>query len=217
MAKKMLVALLCMCFGIGTLAGCGSEEVQHEETKTSNVETKESESAIDSSEIVKEEPKEPVTINYYYMNGVGEQQYTNQVEDVLNEILKGMEGYEHITIDLHPSKDFATDFTLAQAAGEQIDLVATFGLDLNTLIPNGDFLPLDDLLENNPAVVSEYPDWLVDMGKMYGSQYVIPSYQQAANEMFVYMPVKYLDMYYSKTGKTEEDIRKILNSGSIEE
>lgn len=159
-----------------------------------------------------EGPKDPVTITYYYTNGVGEQQYTTQVEEKLNEILKTMEGYEHISIDLVPTKN-AQDFTLAQASGEQIDLVATYGLDFVTMVANGDFMPLEDLLAAHPEVVSEIPEWLVDTGKVHGTLYQIPAYQQCAAMYMWRIPKVFLD----STGKTAEDVRAILWNGTLED
>lgn len=212
--KKKLIAALLAASMLLSMIGCGKEA---EKDKTQAENTTETVGTEGSEETETAEPKEPVTITYRYCNMVGEQEYTDQVEEKLNEILKGIDGYEHITIDLIPGNDYATEFTLAQASGEQIDLFSTFGLDMTTLVSNGDVMSLEDLLAAHPGVVSDIPDWLVEMGKIFGTQYMIPTYQQAAKLMFLYMPTVYLDMYYEATNSTREDVANTLQYGTIDE
>lgn len=213
--KKRIVAVLLAAAMVVGCAGCGNTEQKGMEVSKESVVEASTQKA--SSEVVEEEPKEPVTICYYYKNGVGEQQYTTQVEEKLNEILKGIEGYEHISIDLVPCNDYPTEFTLAQASGAQIDMFATYGLDLGTLVSNGDIIPLDDLLAEFPYVTSEIPDWLVEMGAVDGVQYMIPAYQQAVKINYHFGPAAYFDMYKEVTGKTDEDIADVIAWGSVAE
>jgi len=213
MKKRVFAALLAAIMAIGVV-GCGNQNEKSSEVITETVESqKESETA---SEVVVPEVKDPVTIHYWYRNGVGEQQYTADVEKVLNDMLKEMEGYEHISIDLHPTKNMATEFTLAQAEGAPIDLVAVYGLDTVSMISNGDFIAIDDLMAQYPDTISELPDWMVDFGKAFGEQYFIPAYQQAVTRNFVVIPDKYLNMYYAASGKTEADVRAILQGRDID-
>ena len=120
--------------------------------------------------------------------------------------MQGIEGYEHITIKLHPCKDYATDFALAQASGEQIDLVSTPGLSENTEIKNGSFLALDDLLAANPEVTADLPDWFVELGNIFGATYYVPNYQQCANQFFLYMNKE----YFEQSGYTYDEAQTIL-------
>lgn len=196
MKKRMMALLLAGCMILGTTA-CGGKG---------------------KGTISYEVSDEPVTITYYYDNGGGGvQQYTKQVEERLNEILKETEGYEHITIELYPSGSHQRDLTLAQASGDPVDLVSTWGLDLNTMIKNGDFIELDGLMEQFPEVVSEIPEWIVDYGKVWDHQYFIPTYQQVSNLQFFAVPQDYVDMYNKAYGKTEEDISKLVTSGTLED
>lgn len=211
MKKRVLAALLAAVMVMG-LAGCGDQSAKEQETKTQE---SSQEAQHSSTPEATPEPKDPVTIAYWYRNNVGEQQYTKDVEEILNEMLKEMEGYEHISIELHPFKAGA-DFTLAQADGSQIDLVAHYGTDFNTLVANGDFIALDDLMEAYPNVISELPEWMVDFGKINGEQYYIPAYQQACARNFKIFPDKYLNMYYTASGKTEADVRATLGSKDID-
>lgn len=212
--KKRVIATLLATFMVLGMTGCGNEKEGEISKKTDDKTEVSSQDQSEESEIVEE--KEPVTIAYYYRNGTGEQQYTKQVEEILNDMLKEMEGYEHISIELHPTADMATEFTLAQASGAQIDLVATYGLDFNTHVSNGDFIVLDDLMAQYPAVVSELPDWMVGFGLVNGGQYYIPAYQQACTRNFTVFPDEYLAMYYTVTGKTEDDVRAVLLSDDVE-
>ncbi len=158
------------------------------------------------------EAKEEVTIYYYYYNSVGQQEYTDQVEVLLNEILDGIEGYEHINMELRPaaSGQHQTNLTLAQASGEQIDLISTYSLDFTTECENGTILPLEELIEKYPNVKSEVPEWLVEMGKINGIQYYFPTYQQATNGYYFEAPTAYLEA----AGLTEETIRDTLYNGT---
>ena len=215
MKKRVFAALLAAVMVLG-MAGCGNQEAEKSGEKSGAQESSQEVKSTSSEAEQKPEEKDPVTIHYWYRNNVGEQQYTGDVEEILNGILKEMEGYEHISIELHPTKDMATEFTLAQADGSQIDLVATYGLDFNTLVSNGDFITLDDLVEKYPDAVSELPEWMVDFGKVNGEQYYIPAYQQAAAREFFIFPDEYLAMYYKETGKTEEDVRAIVKSRDVD-
>jgi len=213
MKKKMIATLLATVMAIGAMA-CGNEAVNSSESTEKVSETTESK----ETEVVVEEPKDPVTITYYFRNTVGEQQYTAQVEEKLNEILKGIEGYEHISIDLVPcEKDYKTAMTLAQSTGAQIDLVSTYNLDFVSMVNDGDFIVLDDLLAEYPEVVSEVPEWLVDMGKINGEQYMIPTYQQAVNLRYYAIPDEYLAMYTEAKKVTNEDVRALIQTGTAEE
>lgn len=153
------------------------------------------------------EKKDPVKITFWYRNGVGEQEYTDQVEQKLNELLAEDEVYNYVTVDLKPcGANYATDFSLAQASREQIDLVSNSGLSFLAEAENGSFMPLDDLLTQFPEATEELPDWLMEMQKVDGITYGIPNYQQAANEYFLVTPKEYLD----HSGYTEEQIHEVF-------
>ena len=179
-----------------------------------NVETPAGTTAPTGSQPTEAAPKDPVTITFHYLNGVGEQQYTNDVEDKLNEIMQAIPGYEHITLDLVPHGwSYATDISLAQANNEQIDILNTFNLSYNKMVVDGDFMKLDDLLAKYPGVASDVPEWLIDYGRFDGDLYYIPTYQQAQSPAFFYAPVEYFEYYYEKSGKDDDYIRSVLNSG----
>ena len=193
--RKKLFAVLCAAAMTMSLVACGNtnnqktEESSAEVSKQSTAEV----SQVQSSEPVKE-VKDPVVIDYWYRNGVGEQEYTKEVEEKLNEILANTEGYEHMSVKLHPSNDYKTDFALAQTAGEKIDVFVTFSLpDLTTQIENGALYQLDDLVAANPEIAEDIPEWLMDYGKFDGKQYYIPNYQQMVNQYFVWTPTEFFE------------------------
>ena len=142
---KKILALLCATAMTASLAACGQEPANKEVESIPSTST---ETQQASEEVV--EPKEPVEITFWYGNGVGVQEYTDEVEAKINEMLAETEGYEHITLRLHPSKDYATDIALAQSTGEQLDIYSTVSLDYVTEAKNGAIIPLDDLLAANP-------------------------------------------------------------------
>lgn len=158
--------------------------------------------------------EEPVLLTYFVQNSAGVQEYTQQVSDKLSELLqaKGI----NVKLELHPysgGSNYRTGFTLAQTSGQQIDLFETYSLDLTTEIENGVVMPLDDLLAAHPEAVAEVPEWLVKMGRVNGTQYYIPSYQQACNGYSFMAPNAYLEA----AGVTIEDVRAIMNNGTLTE
>ena len=106
MKRKITAFILALSLTVAFAVGCGGEK------ETAQASTEETSSNVDE-----QSEKEPVELVFWYRNNVGEQEYTQEVEDKLNEMLKGIEGYEHITLRLHPCKDYKTDFALAQASG----------------------------------------------------------------------------------------------------
>ena len=192
--KKRLISMLLVICMVLSMAACGKK----------------------NTEISYEVSDEPVTLRMYYYAGYGE--YTQAVQDELNKMLKGMKGYEHITIELCPSTNYQRDLQFDMAAGEQIDIVSTYNLsDLNNMIKNGDFIELDGLMKQFPEATEEIPDWIVEKGKLYDKQYFIPTYQQATNLTYFAIPTKYLEMYYDVYNKTEEDARNAITYGSVED
>ena len=122
------------------LAGCGSQET------TESSQAQESDALPVSSEEAAE-PKEPVTLEWYY-RGNGQQEDTEMVEQRVNELLKTYPGLEHVTINLNcsTSSEYQEHVTLAQSAGQQIDILNSVSLDFYEQVENGSYMPLDDLI-----------------------------------------------------------------------
>lgn len=212
--RKKLFAVLCAATMTLSLVACGntnnqkSEEISTEVSKQSTAEA----SQVQSSEPVKE-VKDPVVIDYWYRNGVGEQEYTKEVQAKLNEILANTEGYEHMSVKLHPSKDYKTDFALAQTAGEKIDVFVTYSLpDLTTQMENGALYPLDDLVAANPEITADLPEYMMDYGKFDGTLYYIPNYQQMTNQYFVWTPTE----FFKASGYDYDEVQAMFDEDDFD-
>lgn len=204
--KKILALILAVMLLAGICTAC-------QQGGTSQPASSKAESAEASSKAP--EKKDPVKLRYYYGNAAGQQEYTKQVADALNQLLANIEGCEHITIELVPVKlgDYQTTFTLDETSGAQIDLAATYGLDYSTLADAGSFLDLSDLLAQHPAITDELPEWLIQMGLYKGKQYMIPTYQQATNGLSFATPNAYLEA----ANMTADEIRNIFQKGTLTE
>lgn len=191
--KKRLLGLLLVMILILSIVGCGK---------------KKSTAGFEVSD-------EPVTIHYYYSNPTGVTEYTQQVEDRLNEILKGIDGYEHISMKLYPALDHEQNVTYATAAGKEIDLLNLYNYDINTAVVNGDLICLDELLEMFPDTMKDIPEWVQDYGKIDGEQYWIPTYQQAANLTYIAVPEDYFNMYLEAKNTTREETTALIQQGDM--
>ncbi len=169
------------------LAGCGSQET------TESSQAQESDALPVSSEEAAE-PKEPVTLEWYY-RGNGQQEDTEMVEQRVNELLKTYPGLEHVTINLNcsTSSEYQEHVTLAQSAGQQIDILNSVSLDFYEQVENGSYMPLDDLISDE--LRAELPEWLWKMGSVDGKIYMVPNYQQACNMGYLFTPKEYMDKY----------------------
>ena len=207
MCKKFL-AVLCVLTMMASLVACGKTGDQpSKESSNSATQSSEKQSSETKSSEVVEELKEPVVIDYWYCNFVGEQEYTKEVEDKLNEILANTEGYEHISINLVPCASYATDLALAQASGEKLDVVSLACLtDVNSQILNGAFIPLDDLVAANPEIAEDLPDWFLNFGRLNNQLWYIPNYQQCANKYYFWTPTE----YFEQSGYTYDEVQEIL-------
>lgn len=206
MKKKLVALMLSTLMALSVFVGCGEKD-------TVDVDTQKSEDVSESEASEAEEPKEPVEIVYWYCNGVGTQEYTDEVEAKINELLAETEGYEHITLKLHPSKDYATDIALAQASGEQMDVISvTFELDWTTEAANGAILALDDLLAANSEIAEDLPEWFLGYGVMDGATYMIPNYQQCANQYFFAMPTE----WFEQSGYDYDEVQAALWEKDVE-
>lgn len=191
---KLIAAMMAGIMALGA-AGCGSNDSGSTTTSGSGEGTSGSVQTT-GQEASGTEAKDPITLTYWFCNGVGEQQDTGLVEEALNEQLKSIEGLEHVSIDLHPcGYDYASDLALGQVSGDPIDIVATYRLNFSNEVTNGSFIGLNDLLDEHPDIRAELPDWLMTMGEVDGMAYMVPSYQQAANMIYFLTPTEYLEKY----------------------
>ncbi len=141
--------------------------------------------------------KAPVKLVYAYA-GNGMQTDTALVNEAMNEWLHTHEGYEHITIELVPcggaGNNLATTITLAQASGEQIDICNSYSLSLGNYVADEYVIALDDLLVGTD-ILTEVPEWLLQLGQYNGTQYFVPNFQNPASIRYLVVPAEYIQYY----------------------
>lgn len=213
---KKLLALLLAVVMVVSLVACNTQK-QPEETKAPAA-NKPEETKAPETQAPTDAPKEEVTITFHFTNFQGEQEHTGAVEEKLNELLDAMPGYEHISMDLVPyDTNFPANFALAEANGDQIDIVNHWLLDFDALVAQESVIPLDDLVAANPLVTSDIPEWLMEYGKYNGKLYYVPSYQSAYSNSFFWAPVEHFEYYYAASGNDRDDLADILQHGTLEE
>ncbi len=205
---KKILALLCVLALVVSMVACGAGNV---DSNDGNVQDNSaSQNNVSNDQTEDQADKEPVELVYWYMNGVGVQEYTDEVEAELNKILASTPGYEHITIKLHPCKDYATDVALGQTTGEQMDLMATYGIDWYQQAQDGAFIPLNDIIAGNPEITADLPDWMMEYGVVDGQNYFIPNYQQAANQYYYATSREWLEAYLEDSDQTLDQIKNLF-------
>jgi len=206
--KKLIALLLALIMMLGLVACTGNADPTDAPTDAPKPTDAPNDDPTDAPT---EAPKEEITLYYYTTNGIGPTEDVAEVEAKLSEILDTIPGYEHINIKLmfFIGDEYTQNVTLAMTDGQPIDLIQTYYLDYATMVQQGDFLALDDLMTQFPNLMGDVPEWMLDFGKVNGTQYYIPSYQQCTNLRHMGFPNEYLQYWYDETGKTEEDVRKI--------
>lgn len=188
--KKKNVAKRLLTLGLSvammfSLVACGGEQKESSESQTPETETEAP---------AEEAAKDPVTLEWYY-RGNGPQKDTEEVEAKINELLKEYPGLEHVTINLNcfPSADYATQVTLAQTSGAQIDILNSVNIDFSQNVEDGSWMPLNDLISDE--LRAELPEWLWELGSVEGNIYIVPNYQNAFNAGYLLFPKDYMDKY----------------------
>ena len=181
--KRKLVALLLMATMLtGIFAGCGqSGEQENENEQVSENEEPQGEEQGDPAK----EEHDPVTLHYYF-GSYAEQEDAQKVFAYANELIQ--EIYPWITVEFHVSAtaDYPTHMALAQANGDQIDIIGSYGLDYQVEMSNGSFMDITEYLSDYPDLMSALPDFAYGYGQKDGKTYGIPNWQQSnyANAAF---------------------------------
>lgn len=204
---KKLIAMLLACMMLFGLLACTANTPAAEtpaEAEGPAAEAPTADAATESTEDI-------VLEWYYFGNGV--QEDTEKVEAAFNELLHTYDGMEHVSVNLnpYPGSELVQAVTLAQAGGQQIDLLNTFRLNFMQEVENGTFIPLNDYLSKSESLQAELPSWLWELGSVNGELYIIPTYQRPANMDFFITPTAWLEKY----GDAEE-MATTLKSGDVD-
>lgn len=184
--RKLVILCLVFTMLLG-LVGCGPKD---EAVATNPVDV---EPADTNTPEATEAPKDPVVLEYWYF-GDGPQKDTELVNEKFNELLQTYPGMEHVTVHFNPYYGgYREAVELALNAGEQIDILNTFSLGYNAQVENGTFLALDNLITEN--IKAELPAWLMELGKVGDSTYIVPNQQRASNQLYLVVPKQYMDNY----------------------
>lgn len=194
--RNLVIVCLVLAMLLG-MVGCGktSTESNTPVETTTPEETTTTPALTEKEEEPAEEPKDPVVLEYWYF-GDGPQKDTELVNEKFNELLQTYPGMEHVTVHFNPYYGGYEDaVNLALSAGEQIDVMNTFNLSFNSKVADGTFMALDELIQNHEGIVNEVPEWLMNLGKVNGSTYIIPNEQRASNQLYMFVPKVYMDSY----------------------
>lgn len=192
MKKRIIATLLAGVMTLAMLAGCGQEEKQ---TATSQSKATSTEESSKTSEVKEVEPEETKTVTWY-IYGTKQDDHDLVMED-LNKKLKEKINVE-LDLQVIPSGEFNEKMRLLSTSGETYELAWTSSwknkFDAN--MTREAFMPIDDLLqEYGQGILENCPGWLLDMGKVNGKQYAIPSLQAMGNGGALYIQKKLAEEY----------------------
>ncbi len=184
MTKKILAMLLALIMVLGLVACADNGGGESTNGATVDLGTHAPETDPQGNVV-------PVTLRWYY-RGNGMQKDTQAVQDRVNELLKEYPGLEHVSIELccYISNEYQQAVTLDYSAEEQIDIVSTVNVgDWQQMAQDGYFLAIDNLLTDE--IKAALPEWLLDLGAVNGTRYMIPNYQNAGNNSYFFTPAQY--------------------------
>lgn len=190
---KTLSLLLAASLLLGS-AGCGQDGDRETESGGTGAESAEQSSESEAAAPEPQQPKDPVTLEWYY-RGNGIQKDTGAVQDHVNELLKETKGLEHVTVNLNCfiGSDYKNQVLLAQTSGVQMDILSTVSLaSWVDEINNGTYREIDDYLAGDYSTLyEELPQWLWESMQVDGKTYIVPSLQQGASKLYMVIPQKY--------------------------
>lgn len=176
--RKLSLVLAATLAISGCLSGCGSEKEQEisKQTESSVVKQEQSVASAEVESNVSEAPElEEKTIQIWLM-GAGKQKDSDKVWEAFNEMLQEYVPNTTVEFSVLAKAEYKEKFNQMLASGEAVDLawVGNWITGLQTdNIRNGDFLPVDDLLDQyGQGIVEKLGDKGLDMhrysdGKLY--------------------------------------------------
>lgn len=205
--KKLLTMGLSLSMVLGLIA-CGNTNPTGSSGSSS-----ESESSTESQVQVVEE-KDPITLHWYYAHPVDAvQKDAEKVNAAWNEMLQAIPGMEHVTVEWHPfsGKKLTQEVTLAQSAGDPVDMISTYQFDYAGAVADGTFISLDDRIAASESLTTEIPEWFYSLTQADGVNYVVPAYGPFGTNYYAHVPKVYMDKYANL-----DEYRTLLQSRDIE-
>lgn len=204
--KRVLAYVLAAVVVLMTMSGCGNQTNESSTPTSSSVNNEKSTES--SSETPKSEEAtvelEPVTLKWYYYGDEGEG--TDDVIKVFNEKLADV--LPNTTVDFEFVSDYATGWSMAMAASEEIDLAwAGWKTSMYTDALDGNYIVLTDLVnEYAPNIAKEIEIWQSDYesGSLDGELYAIPCVQPAIPEAQAWRVDRMLEPYLDLEALMEE-------------
>lgn len=203
MKRKILGLLLTLTMTTLMFAGCGSKV--EEGSVSSTTESK--------SNVTESKSREKVTKLNLAMFSVGDVADAKLVQDAVNEIAREKINAE-VEISFINFGAYRQQTNLMLSSGEDFDLMPTLiAPTLATYVANGQFIPLDDLLnEYGQGILKNIPQQYIECGIIDGSVYGITTNRDLAASFGFTMRKDMADKYGIdyKAIKTLEDVEAAL-------
>ncbi|OCT11082.1 hypothetical protein A8709_05140 [Paenibacillus pectinilyticus] len=189
-----VMVVFCMTF-LMILSACSSASKDDTKAQTS------SSPAASTVTPVATEAQKPVTLKWvlYAVNK------TEEFDKVFAEFNKQLQKYlPNTTVEFNVilNTEYQQKWNLIAASGEQVDLAWTgFYIPYGDEVAKGSYLQLDDLLKKyGQDYLKEIPSWVLDLAKVDGKIYSIPSYKDMVDlKLGMRTPKDLADKYLDRT------------------
>ncbi len=173
---RVVAMILALVLAVSCLAGCGASNEK-----------------ADNGEVV---------LTWYFL-GETNSEGRHAVYARVNEILKEKTG---VTVDFQPIEPSAYEdkIKLIISGGEDYDIcwASNWRNDYAQNVANGNFLAIDELLANNPALKDSIDEDIWNAVKIGGAIYGIPNQQILARGTAFYIPEQFMSVYEEKVPET---------------
>ncbi len=215
--KKMLAMVLTVCLMATMIVACGNTEETASTETTASVQTTETESATSTEKIETEDwEEEPVEVTWMMWNVGGQHSEggVQAVEDALNEITLEKINVK-VNLEMLDMGTYMTQMPIQITAGDKIDLITTFPAAsgrYETMVNNGQLLPLDDLLEvYGQDMLAVMPQDYCNATTFNGSVYAVPILTDNTSDLYWICKEPYLE----EIGMSIEDIKNFEDMGEV--
>ena len=195
-AKKVVALLLAAVMSLGCLVGCGNTEVKSSKVETQLQKESEATVATESQEEVVELEEKTIQI---WLLGPGKQKDSDKVWEAFNEMLQDYVPNTTVEFTIIPAAEYTDNFNRMLASSEAVDLAwVGYKAKPATHIPDGNLMPLDDLLEEyGQGIIETLGEDVLDMhrysedGKLY---YTISWQGLLANKYAIWVPTELAEL-----------------------